>query len=183
MILITNNSDRTYTKPTRQYSVKTTWSSSSLHMPLSTDTLTSYSGKVFFSIFCQSQKYSYLFFLLRRRQRYLRSLPDSLLLTKDCKHLYPSPMFSSGIRISSAPAPTPAFNAINPASLPITSTKNKSVVRRGCISNFIDGFYQLCSKLYRILAYIVFQKYRYQWYTRYSNYRKVVFLVKKSYLL
>jgi len=54
----------------------------------------------------------------------LEDFPDFLLRFKD-SNKRSNPKFSSGIKISSAPAPTPAFNAICPASLPITSTKNK----------------------------------------------------------
>ena len=50
--------------------------------------------------------------------------PDFLLRFKDSNNLS-VPKSSSGIKISSAPAPIPAFKAISPASLPITSTKNK----------------------------------------------------------
>ena len=53
----------------------------------------------------------------------LDDFPDFLLLIKDSNNLS-KPRFSSGINISSAPAPTPAFKAMKPASLPITSTKN-----------------------------------------------------------
>ena len=53
----------------------------------------------------------------------LDDLPVLLLFLRD-SNILSKPKSSSGIKISSAPAPTPAFNAIKPASLPITSTKN-----------------------------------------------------------
>ena len=50
-------------------------------------------------------------------------LPVFLLLRKD-SNKRSKPKFSSGTKISSAPEPTPAFRAMCPTSLPITSTKN-----------------------------------------------------------